>query len=187
MFDVRWAIFDVGARRKKSLLRQGKPRRQDAKEGIGTVSMKPWKIIAAALLIFLIGVIGYVIHRVNHVVTVTVPNAYAMEWVSGMVIGHMEANQGQWPRGWDELRDDYEAAVEQSGGPWSFEDLRSRSSVDWDADPKELVQAEWEGDGPPFYVVTVKEGKHVYWEPTEPNTRILEYLRQREVETEKQP
>jgi len=98
-----------------------------------------------------------------------------MEWVGSLMVRHLEENDGAWPSGWEDLRDDYDAQTSSGNAPWSFGELKDRTIVDWDADPSELVEAELRHDAPPFYVVTVRNGQYTHW-GFDPNEMILECL-----------
>ena len=115
-------------------------------------------------------------------VSVGVTDAYAVEWVSGIVIDFMEANQGRWPTCSDDLRAPYQAATRQYTCPCSFEELQARVQVDWDADPSELVTANTDGQSPPFKVIWLSAGRddHVVLEP---NQRVRDYLNRKATET----
>lgn len=149
--------------------------------------MKLWKKIVLVLVLLLVGVVGYVAYTVHRTVTKHIPNSYAVEWVAGMVIGHMEANDGVWPDGWDALRDDYAAAVEGSGKPWTFDELRTRVAVDWDADPERLLATASEDNDIPFKVIWLTDGSSAHWAGWEPNRMILDFLQEhRSSESEEQ-
>ncbi len=106
-------------------------------------------------------------------------DAYAVEWVAGMVIEYMETHDGAWPRNWEDLRTPYETCAQRAGGPWSFEKLRDRVDVDWGADPAQLATAPDIGAEPPFKVIWLRSGRQTHWESQEPNRMILDYLRSR--------
>lgn len=59
-------------------------------------------------------------------------------WVAEMIVSHMNANGGEWPRDWDELHDDYKSVVCEFGQPWQFVELRANVQIDWEADPVEI-------------------------------------------------
>jgi hypothetical protein len=109
-------------------------------------------------------------------ITEVVHDSYAVWWVAGMVIEHVDANAGQWPQSWEELRDDYQTCVERLGEPWSFEELRSRVCVDWTANATDLRKSALESDKAKFRVVWLADGSSVHWEGAEPNQLIYEYL-----------
>ncbi len=104
-------------------------------------------------------------------------DAYAVSWVAGMVTQHLEANNEEWPRCWEDLRDDYEVAALASGRPWSFEELTWRVNVDWRADTEQLTNVLSRGER--LRVIWLRDGLIAYWGREEPNQIIGEYLRER--------
>ena len=136
--------------------------------------MKRLLLVFAVLLIAAAGYGGYVVHHYN---TVTVPNAYAVDWVPLMVIEYMKTHDDQWPRSWDDLRDPYENLAAPQNYPWSFEELQDRVVMNWDADPKVLKKVTPTNDEPPFRVIWLRDGSSTCWEGAEPNARVLEYLK----------
>ncbi len=131
------------------------------------------KIILAALCVA-VGYAAYMAYRTYDTAT----NAYAVWWVAEMVIEHMEASDGQWPSGWDDLADDYETCAKRSGRSWTFESLRGRVEVDWRADPNMLSRAKDNGQEKPFRVIWLRNGSDAHWAGREPNRMILEYLKE---------
>lgn len=107
----------------------------------------------------------------------TVRNAYAASWVASMVVEHLRSNNNQWPRSWDELKDDYETCTARSGRPWTFEELSTRTIVDWQADPKELLTLSADRETEQFQVIKLADGSDDHWRRQNPNQMILEYLR----------
>jgi hypothetical protein len=106
----------------------------------------------------------------------SVHNAYAVWWVADMVVEHMKANDGAWPNDWDDLRDDYETCTARSGRPWSFEDLSTRVTVDWHAQPSRLAEQARRDSVSPFRVIWLANGSESHWEGMEPNQIIVRYL-----------
>jgi hypothetical protein len=133
------------------------------------------KILLLLLCILLAGG-GCFAYLVYQALYNTTPNAYAVWWVADMVIEHMEANDGHWPTGWDDLVDDYGTCAKTAGRPWTFEELRGRVEVDWHADPNTLVKASNNEHAPPFRVIWLKDGSKGHWAGREPNRMILQYL-----------
>ncbi|MEX2308221.1 MAG: hypothetical protein WD738_11540 [Pirellulales bacterium] len=129
--------------------------------------------IVACILVVALGVGGWAIHRSME----GVRNAYAVWWVADMVVEHLKANNGAWPRNWDELRDDYQTCVERSGQPWSFEELQNRVAIDWRADPSQLAALANRDFTPPFCVIWLSDGTNSHWEHAEPNQIIADYLK----------
>ncbi|HAU37543.1 MAG TPA: hypothetical protein DCX07_07465 [Phycisphaerales bacterium] len=141
------------------------------------------KTIATLILTLLLAAVlcagTFFVIAIRHCLKITVPNAYAVWWVADMVIEHMEANDGAWPSGWNDLRDDYEWCTKKAGRSWTFEELRSRVEVDWSADPSRLLKTAPQFQDKPFRVIWLRDGSNAYWAAHEPNTMILEYLKDR--------
>ncbi len=132
------------------------------------------KPAAALILVAAICCGGYFVHRTNE----AVKNAYAVWWVADMVIEYMKANDGRWPKSWDDLRQPYEICTNRSGRPWTFDELESRAAVDWNADPAELVRStlDLRNAEPAFRVIWLRDGSESHWQTREPNRMVLEYL-----------
>lgn len=130
------------------------------------------RIFLAIVVIAAIGcaVGGYLIDR-------TTRNAYAVWWVADMVVEHLRANEQEWPRSWEDLQDDYETCVSRSGQPWTFEQLRSRVTVDFNADVEKLRASAKEDSEPDFRVIWLSDGRDDHLGRREPNTIIFDYLR----------
>ena len=126
-------------------------------------------IVAVAIL--LAG--AYWLHRVNQ----GIRNSYAVGWVANMVVEHMKANENQWPSDWDDLQDDYQTCVDRSGQPWSFDELSSRTQIDWEAVPADLLAQSSGHPAAQFRVITLTDGTDSHWQSREPNRIILDYLR----------
>ena len=123
------------------------------------MSRRKWTTLAAALPL-LGGVVwfGCVLH---HHLYVTIPDAYAVWNVAGLVNDYMDAHDGAWPRGWDDLRRTYEAS--NPPNPEHLADLQARVAVDWGADPRLLKAARPTGDKPPFKVIWLRDGSSAHW------------------------
>jgi len=106
-----------------------------------------------------------------------VRDAYASEWVAVHIIQYMVAHDGNWPRGWSDLRPLHEQSVSAGKCPWPFEMLQERVVVDWTADPAKLLCMPEAPDVPPFQVVSLRNGNRTYWQGMEPNALIHEWLR----------
>ena len=131
-----------------------------------------WRIGCIIIVVLLLGS-GYYLHRVDQ----SIRNSYAVWWVASMVVEHLKANDNQWPKNWDDLRDDYETCTERSGRPWSFEELSSRAEIDWGGDPAELLAQSKESETVRFRVIKLTDGTDAHWQRREPNQIILDYLR----------
>lgn len=115
-------------------------------------------------------------NRVNR----TIRGSYAVWWAADMCIEHLEANGGTWPRSWDDLRDDYQTCVNRSGQPWTFDEIRERVEIDWDADPQQLLEQS-SNESADVRVIWLRDGTVAYWQGREPNQIILDYLKSKQV------
>ncbi len=130
--------------------------------------------IVALLVVCLLLVLGF---QVIRAIENSSRNAYALWWVGSMVVDHLKSNSDEWPTCWDDLRDDYDAGVELSGQPCTFDELRNQVEVDWDIDPRNLRELPPLKDGnAPFRVVRLRDGREVYYHGREPNRMIHRYL-----------
>jgi hypothetical protein len=133
-----------------------------------------------AAVVGLVAVAAYCAYSVHRYVTETVPNAYAAEWVGGIVVDHLRQNGDRWPRSWDDLRPVYEQHASQSGQPWSFEELQSRVVIRWDVDVERL-RREGNPDGNRHYpVISLRDGSTTHWVGFEPNEMVYRYLIEQE-------
>jgi len=141
------------------------------------------RVLFMSAILLLAFVVTYGMWTIHHVVTEEVPNCYAVWWVAGMVIDHMETHDGEWPRGWDDLRESYVNEAKKASYPrppaypWPFDELRRRIEIDWNAEPRNLASADSRPGEPPFRVIWLRDGSQSYWSGAEPNQLILEYLK----------
>jgi len=138
-----------------------------------------WKQLLRPLWVGLAGAIfvaGFVVFKVYEFGYQTIPDLYTQEWVAGMVITHMQLNEGRWPTRWEDLEEAFEINAGQAGRPWTFDELRSRVDVDFSADPGELAKTVLQEGKATFRVVTLKSGKRHHWAGGEPNLMIWNYL-----------
>jgi len=105
-----------------------------------------------------------------------IPESYAA-WTSGNALAdYMLEHTNQWPRNWDELR----SATNRSLWYVPVEKLRETVKIDWQTDLAQLAQAARHDSNLTIHIVTRLDGKPLkaIWGPdTEPNTKILQYLR----------
>ncbi|HEV7928244.1 MAG TPA: hypothetical protein VGR14_23025 [Verrucomicrobiae bacterium] len=105
-----------------------------------------------------------------------IPESYAA-WTSGNALeDYMLENTNHWPRNWDELG----SATNRLNWFVPVERLKEVVKIDWQIDVKQLAQAARSDLHLKIQVVTRLDGKPLKakWGPdTEPNTKILQYLR----------
>ncbi len=126
------------------------------------------------IVVVLICGAGYFAYSVHRYANTTVPNAYAVWWVGGMVVNYLEQNEDQWPQSWDDLKPVYDQQILESGQPWSFEELKSRVIIRWDVDVERVRQL----PAPPDDLIYLRDGGDEHWSGQEPNTMVYEYLTQ---------
>jgi hypothetical protein len=104
------------------------------------------------------------------------PESYAA-WTSGNAfVDYLQEHTNHWPRNWDELR----SATNRSLWYVPVERLKEVVKIDWQTDVGQLAEAARRDSNLKIHVVTRLDGKPLkaVWGPdTEPNTKILEYLR----------
>jgi hypothetical protein len=90
----------------------------------------------------------------------------AARQVARMVVAHLEANNGAWPRSWDELRPYHGRAATVVEEPVPFDELSSRVIVDFFAEPEELLRKKQSFGHESFRVIYLRSG----WtdEPVDP-------------------
>ncbi len=96
-----------------------------------------------------------------------------------MVIEHLRTHLHAWPKNWDDLENDYEVVAKRTGLEPSFQQLKRRVGIVWDADVGALKATESGSSGePPFHVIWALDGSSEMemWENREPNQMIWDYL-----------
>src|SRR5687768_3660530 len=97
-------------------------------------------------------------------------DAYAAEWVSGLIISHLRTHDGQWPADWNDLNEQLQAHRYKHGG-WSLEDLQRRVEVNFQIDPANFIKD-------PRGAVRLRSGRTTHFDDWEPNQTIARYLRE---------
>ncbi len=129
-------------------------------------------VIISLCVILVAGAVGAAL-KIFHDIDEVIRDAYVQWSVADVIITYLDMNDGQWPRGWDDLEEPYEI----KGRPWTFEELRKRVDIDFTANPEELTAAELKDGKPPFKVVFLRNGAEGHnWEGADPNTLIWEHL-----------
>ena len=149
-------------------------------------------VIVVAVLLAGAGLIAWFGYQVQQVPR----DAYAVWWTADLVIEHMEKHGGSWPRSWDELRwtsvQAYKGTVSTNRDGTriaefrprdTIDELKKRVEIDWKADPKTLVKAEFKETGSPFRVIWLRNGRSTHYSGKEPNDMVLGYLKWKEEET----
>ena len=131
------------------------------------------------VILFIVGA-GLVAYDIDQ----RIRNAYAVWWVAGMVIEHLKANDDHWPGSWDDLRDDYDTCVQQSGQPWQCEDLRGRVTVDFKTDTTVLKAHVEANENAQLRVIWLSNGSDVHWQSRDPNRLVADYLKRADAKVE---
>ena len=98
------------------------------------------------------------------------PDAYASDWMAVFVIEHLKSTDGQWPRSWEDLRDEYDTMAEPSHYAWTFAELQDRVVFDWNANVDQVAIAD-----PPLDVFQLTSGQEVSFGGN-PDVLIRDYL-----------
>jgi hypothetical protein len=105
-----------------------------------------------------------------------IPESYAA-WTSGNgLVNYLQEHTNHWPRNWDELG----SATNRSLWYVPVERLKEVVRIDWQTDVRQLTEAAKRDAKLKIHVVTRLDGqplKAVWGPDTEPNTKVLEYLR----------
>lgn len=133
------------------------------------------KTFLSATLALIAAGIAFAIFVV-HASLIAVDDAYA-QWDAALaVISYMERNASTWPKDWDAVHQGYLSATNLHGLGW--DNLYKRVDIDFSADPVDLRTNALQQDEPPFKVIWLRNGKTHCWSGAEPNTLILEYLKE---------
>ena len=133
---------------------------------------KRWLVTSVLIAVAVAAVVSYVRRLVRGV-----ENAYAVWNVADLVIDHMEAHNGQWPRNWGDLA----AAKQQRAGRDVSEDMahyRELVAVDFTVDPATLARTPFRPGSkePPFRVIRHRRSPAWVYGGQEPNGMIWGYL-----------
>jgi hypothetical protein len=105
-----------------------------------------------------------------------IPESYAAWTAGNAVVDYLQEHTNRWPRDWDELR----TATNRSLWYVPVARLKEVVKIDWQADVGKLAENAKRDQNFKIRLVTRLDGKPLQakWGPdTEPNTKILEYLR----------
>ena len=94
-----------------------------------------------------------------------------------LVIEHMKANNGAWPRNWEELHRTFLLVEERNGifRGFRWNDYPRRVGIDFRVDPAKLATAKVRPGERPFHVIwslAIPDAKS----PVDPNRILFEYL-----------
>lgn len=126
-------------------------------------------VLLAVVTLTLVGIVVGIVYAVRSTGQL-VRDAYASDWTSEFLIAHLQANNDQWPRGWGDLKDEYDTLAAPDHYPFTFAELQDRVELDWNVDPSELPAAD-----PPQVVFRLRSGRKASY-GGDPNVRIRDYL-----------
>ena len=139
----------------------------------------PIKRILIAAGLILLAAVAYIGFHMWRTVT-QIPEAYAAWDAATLVIAHLDAHGGEWPRSWEEL---FAAAKTLPNNDrrlhgTSPDRLAKLVRIDWNADPREMTMASASPGRMPFHVITRADGSDfpTLWTGAEPNALVWEYL-----------
>lgn len=95
--------------------------------------------------------------------------AYASDWTAVFVIEHIRTT-GEWPTGWEDLRDEYDRLAVPQHYAWTFEELQSLINVDWDVSISDIQDSD-----EPLNHVRLTSGRQVSY-GGDPDKLIYDYI-----------
>ena len=130
--------------------------------------------IAGFVLLFaIVGVVSaglwYAIHRTSSIVR----DAYASDWSTDFLLLHLQANDYQWPKSWEDLRDEH-ASRYPKPCPFTFKEIQDRVDLRFDIDTETIAQSE-----PPVVFFRLKSGISASY-GGDPNERVKQYFEEQE-------
>ncbi len=126
-------------------------------------------ILLSAVLLTCAAFVGGVIYALRSTGEL-VRDAYASDWTTEFVIAHLRENDNRWPTGWDDLKDEFDTLAEPGHYAWTFDELKDRVWLDWDADPEQIAIS-----APPKTVFRLTSGRQASY-GGDPNERLRDYL-----------
>lgn len=137
---------------------------------------KTWGLTATRLMLATIVLVPVLAVGSAWYLQVGIVKTSMAAWVAQMVIDHLQTHEGAWPREWTDLRESYDRCEQRLGRSWSFDELRSRVDVDFEADPIELAkQADSRGQAT-CRAVRLREGPLDQSANAAANQMILDFL-----------
>lgn len=95
--------------------------------------------------------------------------AYASDWTAAFIIEHIRTT-GEWPTGWDDLRDEYDRLAVPEHYAWTFAELQSLINVDWDVSIADIKNSEV-----PLNHIRLTSGRQVSY-AGDPDKLIYDYV-----------
>lgn len=107
-----------------------------------------------------------------------IDDGYALWGAAEMVEDYMEDHAGGWPRGWDDLKPNFDAGGGRVGG-WSFGKYQRRVRIDFAADVEDLGARAKAHDRATFRVIWAANLLTSKMGGRDPNQLLHAYLRDR--------
>jgi hypothetical protein len=140
-----------------------------------------WKRLLLGLVIVLGIVVCGVGYNLYRLVTVKIPESYAAWTTGNLIVEYLATHTNQWPRSWDDLRAATNSLLEKGRPVYTPLDRLPRFvKVDWHAATDHLLQAARSNSNARLQLITRVDGSplRTVWGPdTEPNTKVMGYLR----------
>ena len=95
--------------------------------------------------------------------------AYASDWTAAFVIDHVRST-GEWPKNWDDLRDEYDRLAVPAHYAWTFEELQMLVKVDWNTDVSQIRLSKT-----PVVLIRLTSGRRVSFNG-DPNQLIYDFV-----------
>ena len=104
--------------------------------------------------------------------------AYELWLAEEVLVNHLAANNGAWPRDWDDLQSTYDRRGEDFPGGTTIERLQEFVDIDFRFDPTFATNSiTKDASEPTFEAIWLKNGTSRQYE--KPNQRIFNYLKDR--------
>jgi hypothetical protein len=108
----------------------------------------------------------------------TVDDAYRAWGTADMLVAYMDANHGQWPKRWGDVRTFMVNHPAKYHTVADFEEVREHMEIDFSFDPAAVdTTIEFNEDAPAFRAVWLRNGSSARWEGAGPNEIIFAYLK----------
>lgn len=120
-----------------------------------------------------IAVLASAANRLGNELMYGADDAYAQWGMADMLVAYMDANGGDWPRDWEDLRPLF--ATHSRCSDWSFEKLQDRIRIDFDADVESMRYSAKNSEKPEFDVIEARYSESFWGEG--PDHQIWSYLR----------
>jgi hypothetical protein len=105
--------------------------------------------------------------------------AYALWGAGDMEVGYLKDHDGQWPRGWGDLKPYFDAGGGRVGG-WSYSEYQRHVAIEWDVNTAAIEFAVRTNPRPTFQVITPKDWLITTIKGHDPNEILYHYFREKD-------